>query len=146
MNKSYEKILTKNDTGETGGHQAGIVVPKKNQELLNFFPFLDLGEFNPDAWLVCTDPDGEQWQMRYIYYNGKTFEPPKSTRNEYRITYMTKFFSKWRAKSGDSVVFTVTERRNDFKIRIKRSEERIEDTNDLGATRTVILKGWRPVF
>lgn len=148
MNKSYEKLLTKNDTGETGAHQAGIVVPRKNQELISFFPALDLDDFNPDAWLLCTDPDGEQWEMRYIYYNGKTFTPARSTRNEYRITYMTKFFSKWGAKSGDSVLFTSTEIPNRFKIRIKRNDEVIENKNDSEeqAPRPVVLKGWRPVY
>ena len=127
MNTSYEKILTKNDTGETGAHQAGIAVPKKNQALLDFFPPLDQEQFNPDTWIVCTDPDGVQWEMRYIYYNGKTFSPAKSTRNEYRITHMTKFFSRWGAKSGDSVVFTSTDTPNIFKIRIKPSTEFTEE-------------------
>ncbi|USD38003.1 EcoRII N-terminal effector-binding domain-containing protein [Ferrimonas sp. SCSIO 43195] len=146
MNTSYEKVLTKNDTGETGGHQAGIVVPKKNQELINFFPALELEEFNPDAWLVCIDADGEQWQMRYIYYNGKSFAPPKSTRNEYRITHMTKFLSKWGAKPGDSVQFTSTERSNTFRIKIKRREKIIEVQNTIGEPKPVVLKGWSPVY
>ena len=33
---AVEKILSRNDTGETGGHQAGIHVPKK-KEILSFF-------------------------------------------------------------------------------------------------------------
>lgn len=146
MNTSYEKILTKNDTGETGGHQAGIVVPKTNQELIKFFPALDLDDFNPDSWIVCIDPDGEQWEMRYIYYNGKTFTPQKSTRNEYRITYMTKFFYKWGARSGDSVEFTSTDRTNVFKIRVKTGEESLETSSTSGNPKLVVLKGWRPVY
>ena len=146
MNASYEKILAKNDTGETGAHQAGIVVPKKNQELLDFFPSLDRKQFNPDAWIVCTDPDGVQWEMRYIYYNGKTFSPAKSTRNEYRITHMTKFFSRWGAKSGDSVVFTSTDTANIFKIRIKQSTEFTEEKHTSDEQKPVVLKGWRPVY
>lgn len=146
MNKSYEKALTKNDTGETGGHQAGIVVPRKNAGLLDFFPALELEEFNPDAWIVCEDPDGEQWKMRYIYYNGKTFSPAKSTRNEYRITYMTKFFSKWGAKSGDSVVFTSTDNPTNFKIRIKPNEDQCENIYSINEPKPIVLKGWRPVY
>jgi len=33
----YAKLLSANDTGETGGHQAGILVPKSDAELLAFF-------------------------------------------------------------------------------------------------------------
>lgn len=146
MNISYEKILTKNDTGETGGHQAGIAVPRKDQKLVNFFPPLELADFNPDAWITCIDPDGDNWEMRYIYYNGKTFSPPKSTRNEYRITYMTKFFSKWGAKSGDSVVFTSTDKTNVFKIRIKSNEEYPSPSATSDNEKPVVLRGWRPVF
>ncbi|MBQ4862674.1 hypothetical protein J8L98_13340 [Pseudoalteromonas sp. MMG013] len=146
MNKSYEKSLSKNDTGETGGHQAGIVVPKKNSELLDFFPALKHEEFNPDAWIVCEDPDGEKWKMRYVYYNGKTFSPPQSTRNEYRITYMTKFFSKWGVKSGDSVVFTSTDNSNNFKIHIKSHSNQGEDSDSNSEVIPVVLKGWRKVY
>ena len=34
---AIEKTLSKNDTGETGGHQAGILVPKE-PDILGFFP------------------------------------------------------------------------------------------------------------
>ena len=37
--KSITKVLSANDTGETGGHQAGILVPKE-ERLLSFFPAL----------------------------------------------------------------------------------------------------------
>jgi len=146
MKKSYEKVLTKNDTGETGGHQAGIVVPKKNAELLEFFPTLNVDEFNPDTWILCEDPDGEHWKFRYVYYNGKTFSPAKSTRNEYRITHMTKFFVKWGANSGDSVMFSYSEQFNHYKIQIKHRDEELKDTNSVREPQPVVLKGWRTVY
>lgn len=146
MNKSIEKTLTKNDTGETGGHQAGIVVPRSNLELIEFFPPFDLSEFNPDTWITCIDPNGDHWDMRYVYYNGKTFTPPKSTRNEYRITHMTKYFSKWGAKCGDSVVFSSTKNSTIFNIRIKIQGELVEVRNSSVNSKPVVLRGWRTVF
>jgi len=143
MIKSYEKVLTKNDTGETGGHQGGVAVPRKNIELLDFFPSLNPNEFNPDTWITCLDPDGDTWKMRYIYYNGKTFLPPKSTRNEYRITHMTKFFTKWGAKSGDSVIFTSAGRPTIFKIQIKRYEKTVLEKTGSTVPKPVKLRGWR---
>lgn len=145
MTKSYAKVLTKNDTGETGGHQAGIVVPKANQELLSFFPLLEPEEFNPDSWLYCTDSDGEVWKMRYIYYNGKTHTPPKSTRNEFRITHMTKFFAKWGAKAGDSVVFIKANNDNSFEINIK-SENTVHEVLIEYNNKPIVLKGWSRVY
>ena len=142
MRRSYKKVLTKNDTGETGGHQAGIAVPKKDEELLSFFPSLDPGRFNPDTWITCVDPDGEEWDLRYVYYNGKTFDPPRSTRNEYRLTYMTKLFSKLGAKSGDSIVFTSTERKKYYKIRLESGFKK----RSRSIATPIVLKGWKPVF
>ena len=146
MSNSYAKVLTKNDTGETGGHQAGIAVPRANKELLSFFPLLNSEEFNPDSWLYCTDSDGEEWNMRYIYYNGKKFTPPKSTRNEYRITHMTKFFSKWGAKSGDSVIFTRTGKEDSFQISIEKGSENSVNESKAEYNKPIVLRGWSRVY
>lgn len=144
MSASYEKILTANDIGATGGHQAGIVVPK-NKALLKFFPQLDTQAFNPDAWITCIDEDDVAWKMRYVYYNGRAFTPPKSTRNEYRMTHMTKFLSRWAARIGDAVVFSSTEKENTYTIKIRRiGTEDLAPQNAPNAI--VVLKGWRAVF
>jgi hypothetical protein len=139
-------MLTRNDLGETGGHQAGIAVPKKNKTLLNFFPELDTDEFNPEAWITCIDIDGTEWVMRYVYYNGKTFFPPKSTRNEYRITHMSKFFSKWGAKSGDSVVFKKTNRNLTYEIAIEKQSTDINKSESQSRTKPIVLRGWSNVY
>ncbi len=146
MSNSYAKALTKNDTGETGGHQAGIAIPRANLELLSFFPLLSSEEFNPDSWLYCTDSDGKEWKMRYVYYNGKTFTPPKSTRNEYRITHMTKFFSKWGAKTGDAVIFTKTSKENAFQISIKKGNKGHVNESKTEHNKPIVLKGWSRVY
>ncbi len=138
MSNTRVKILSKNDTGETGSHQAGIAVPKSNSKLISFFPQLNSDEFNPETWLHCKDPDGEEWKLRYIYYNGKTFNPPKSTRNEYRITHMTKFFKKYRVTSSDRLIFSRTEKTAHYKIRIKTSDA-------VPSNQPIKLSGWSDV-
>ena len=142
MPESHIKVLTRNDTGETGGHQGGIAVPKTRSELISFFPKLDIKDFNPEAWIYCTDQDGETWKFRYVYYNGKLFKPQKSTRNEYRITHMTRLFSKWDAKEGDSIVFTSTPKNGDYKIEILKTK----DTENNTKNEAIVLKGWSHVF
>ena len=144
MSNSYKKVLTKNDVGETGGHQAGITIPKKNSDLLDFFPQLDKKIFNPEEWITCVDPDGNEWDMRYVYYNGKTFSPRLSTRNEYRITYMTKFFKKWNAKSQDSIVFEETKKRNRYLLSIERDEA--VNPKFPQKPKVIVLKGWSKVY
>jgi hypothetical protein len=145
--KSHYKVLTDNDVGKNGGHQAGITVPRKDAELLEFFPKLDVSKFNPDIWIYCTDPSRVRWKMRYIYYNGKTFSPHKSTRNEYRITHMTKLLRKLSASTGDLLVFTATNIQNQYQISIQKKDKQNYQSvqEDLGV-KPIILRGWSKVY
>lgn len=90
MEKTFAKILSANDVGETDAHMGGILVPKGDVELLAFLPKLDPDVFNPSAWIECVTPDGQLLRLRFVYYNNK-LHAPTGTRNEYRITWLTKF-------------------------------------------------------
>lgn len=99
------KALSANDVGETGGHQAGVLVPK-SAEILSFFPTLSAKEKNPRVRLVFRDEDGlTRWEFVFIYYNNKFFG---GTRNEYRLTCMTKYLRSRNAKVGDEIVLSRT--------------------------------------
>ena len=95
------KILSMNDTGETGAHQAGILVPKGG-EVLRFFPDLGNEEKNPRCVMYFRDDSRKTWKLNFIYYNNRFFDE-KGTRNEYRLTGMTAFFRQNSLKSGDSI-------------------------------------------
>ena len=99
--QTIEKVLSANDTGETGGHQAGILVPK-DPRILDFFPRLDQTIKNPRAVLDIRDDTGHEWTFSFIYYNNRLFG---GTRNEYRLTGMTAFFREFNLKTGDTLVF-----------------------------------------
>jgi len=98
--EAIEKTLSANDTGETGGHQAGILVPK-DARILAFFPELSPHIKNPRAVLDMLDETGREWAFRFIYYNNRFFG---GTRNEYRLTGMTAFFREFNLKVGDRVI------------------------------------------
>jgi restriction endonuclease EcoRII-like protein len=98
--KAISKTLSPNDTGETGGHQAGILVPKE-ATILSFFPPLDPSVRNPRHHLVFYDDAGNRWEFAFIYYNNKFFG---GTRNEYRLTRMTDFIRRHNLKPGDEIV------------------------------------------
>lgn len=95
-----EKILSANDTGETGGHQAGILVPK-DASILGFFPHLDASVKNPRVVLQVVDDTGREWTFNFIYYNNRIWG---GTRNEYRLTGMTAYFREFNLKAGDVVI------------------------------------------
>lgn len=97
---AIEKVLSANDTGETGGHQAGICVPK-DTNILSFFPPLNAKIKNPRDVLDVLDDAGREWSFAFIYYNNRFFG---GTRNEYRLTGMTTYFREFNLKAGDKVV------------------------------------------
>lgn len=96
------KVLSANDTGETGGHQAGILVPRE-PDLLKFFPELDAKEYNPRVHMHFVDDAGTFWEFAFIYYNNSLFG---GTRNEYRLTRMTKYIRQAGLVAGDEVILS----------------------------------------
>lgn len=98
------KALSSNDLGLTGSHQAGITVPKTGR-VLNFFPVLDPTVFNPRLELDGYDEVLDSpVNLYFIYYNGKIHGT--STRNEYRLTGLTRFFKMHNAAVGDELRLT----------------------------------------
>lgn len=140
--QQYEKVLTANDTGETGGHQAGVHIPKSQKDLIAFLPILDAAKKNPDAWLCVSDEDGVKWSFRYIYYNNRLHDT-SGTRDEYRITHMTKYFRAAGAKSGDTLVLFRSEDSEIYKISIRKSGQEECTPEKIGVR--IRLKGWRRV-
>jgi hypothetical protein len=138
--KEFTKRLTANDTGESGAHQAGIHVPKGEKELIAFLPHLDTSIKNPDTWLSCIDPDGREWAFRYIFYNNKLHDPG-GTRDEYRITHMTKFFRVFGALEGDSFRISGKEGTSEYQIRVERADAQ----DPLLVEGKIKLTGWRRV-
>lgn len=112
-----EKILSRNDSGETGTHQAGWLVPKERR-ILDFFPNLDASVYNPRCIVDAIDEGGVEWSFNFIYYNSRLFG---GTRNEYRLTGVTEFLRRYRLKAGDTVIFSKSELRR-VTISIRRHE------------------------
>lgn len=142
--KSFSKILSANDVGATGAHQAGILIPKSEVELLAFLPELDPSIKNPDAWIFCEDEGGEIRKFRFVYYNNKLHDP-KGTRNEYRITYMTKYFREMRAHENDTFEISRTAGQSNYSIRIARQPEPIDKSADEQNVRIKITSAWRRI-
>ena len=118
--EAIEKVLTANDTGETGSHQAGICVPKASN-ILDFFPILEVDLKNPRTALGITDDLGLEWTFNFIYYNNKFFG---GTRNEYRLTGMTVFFRQYNLTSGDKIILQ-RESMQKIRIKFKRASEMV---------------------
>ena len=139
---SISKQLSMNDSGETGGHQAGMLIPKQ-KEILDFFPKLDSSLKNPRAAMYFTDKSGKTWKMNFIYYNNRFFG---GTRNEYRLTGMTAYFRESNLKAGDEITLT----RSNNQLSIDYTRENTPVTRELitnGQKKTVLVLGggWKVI-
>lgn len=144
IKKTFLKTLSANDVGATGGHQAGILIPKSETDLLDFLPALDCSIKNPDAWISCLDESGTMWRFRFVYYNNRLHDP-SGTRNEYRITYMTRYFREAEARPGDTIELSREEGKSHYTVRI--IDERIEapPKDEQQIFRIKIKSSWRRV-
>ena len=142
--KTFVKTLSANDVGTTGGHMGGILVPKGDGELLAFLPRLDPAVLNPSAWIDCETSGGQILRLRFVYYNNR-MHAPKGTRNEYRITYLTKFLREEQANAGDAFEISKANGADRYRIKvipIGGAQEKVE--ND-GPVRIRLTTGWRRV-
>jgi hypothetical protein len=134
-NPTLQKILTANDVGLTGSHQAGIHVP---HGLAWFFPALDQSRLNPDAWLEVVGDTGEH-QWRWIYYNNGVVAD--GTRNEFRLTRTAAFLRDSGAREGD-VLELVHRAGPAYEARIRtHAQAGILDVSTAGPWRTVSMRG-----
>ena len=131
------KRLSANDIGATGGHQAGIHVPKQ-AEILSFLPTLPRSQKNPRLTLTVREMEsGELWEFQYIYYNNRHFDVG-GTRNEYRLTGMTSFLRSVAAGVGDELEFTKDEDGSLHMRLIRKAQTDGEENIDV----LVLRSGW----
>ena len=140
-NRRFQKRLSANDVGSTGGHQGGILIPKGEKDLLAMLPPLNPNLKNPDAWLNCLDDAGHSLRFRFVYYNNKLHDHG-GTRNEYRITHMTGWFRDIGAKEGDLFEISYELGADAYSIGV-RPEETTDRTTE-GSVR-IRLSGWRRI-
>jgi len=95
------KQLSPNDLGITGTHQSGILVPKR-AEILAALPQLDPTVLNPRCTLELVDlATGVPENVSYIHYNNRI---TGGTRDEFRITGVTRYLREKAASPGDVLV------------------------------------------
>ncbi|WGW05091.1 EcoRII N-terminal effector-binding domain-containing protein [Tropicibacter oceani] len=142
--KKFLKPLSANDVGSTGAHMGGILIPKGDGELLAFLPHLDPDKYNPSEWIICVTPDGRELRLRYVYYNNRLHKP-NGTRNEYRITHLTKYFRTEGAKEGDTFEISKEDGATSYLINVVKAAKEPDEPVEDGPVRIRISTGWRRV-
>ena len=132
--KIISKVLSKNDTGESKGHQAGFYIPRN---FVYFFPRLDETVLNPRREIIFKDENLREWVFNYIYYNNSFF---KGTRNERRLTHTTGYIKYYKLKNND--VIYLSNESDMYSIR----HEKIQSESVENKTKKIILKNkWKVI-
>ena len=136
--KSFCKFLSANDTGKTGGHQAGIYIPKSSAELILDKNF-ERGE-NFSRWAKIIWQNEISTEIKFIYYGAKT-------RNEYRITNCgNKNFNPLDENNTGALLVIVQKDFENYDGWILNTESEIEkflDTFNLSAIETGNLMDYK---
>ncbi len=115
---AYCKFVTANDTGSTGGHQAGYHISKSAWSLL--FDEEGLKGTNKDKFVTIKWQDDFETESRFIYYG-------VGTRNEYRITRFGKGFPFLTDDNvGDLLVLCKIENES-YQAYVLRTDDDMED-------------------
>lgn len=117
--KSFCKFLSANDTGKTGGHQAGIYIAKNSSEIL-FDKKFERGE-NISRFVKIFWQNEIETESRFIYYGAKT-------RNEYRITNCgNKNFNPLEEKNTGALLVLVQKNFENYEGLILNTDYEIEN-------------------
>lgn len=130
------KVLSRNDTGETGGHQSGISIPKSVAGS-SVFPHLGTETLNPRVTVTFYDERNIAWTFQYIYYNDLHFGKPRhQAHDEFRLTCVKDFIIEYNVRSGCQIWFGIDEN-NVRRIGYIPDSASVEDEAPKG---TVVLK------
>lgn len=119
--KAFCKFLSANDTGKTGGHQAGIYISKPAVPII-FDQLFEKGQ-NRDRWVNIAWQDGKTTETRFIYYG-------QGTRNEYRITNFGRDFEFLRPEYTGSLFILVKYTEEDYQAFVLDNADLIDQFLD----------------
>lgn len=123
---TFTKFLAANDTGLTGGHQAGIYISKPSISILFETPGVK-GQ-NKERWVKIKWQDDFETDTRFIYYG-------QGTRNEYRITNFGRGFPFLRPEYTGALFILTKIDRDDYQGYVLNTEDEINEfLNAFGLT------------
>ena len=115
--QAFCKFLSANDTGKTGGHQAGIYISKPSIPIL--FDEAGIKGENKDKWVKIKWQNDFETDSRFIYYG-------RGTRNEYRITNFGRNFPFLKSEYTGALFILVKETELDYQAFILNTDDEIE--------------------
>lgn len=115
---AFSKFIKPNDTGSTGGHQAGFHMHKNSWPL--FFELPGEKGSNKDHYVTIKWQDDFETESRFIYYG-------VGTRDEYRLTRFGRGFPYLTDDNVGDLLILVKKSADFFEGYVLSSDEDIED-------------------
>lgn len=115
---AFSKFITANDTGATGGHQAGFHIHKHSWKL--FFDKPGVKGENKDIHVKIKWQNDFETESRFTYYG-------KNTRNEYRLTRFGKGFPFLNEENVGDLLVIAKKGKEYYLAFVLSSDEDIED-------------------
>ena len=134
---AFCKFLSANDTGATGGHQAGILVSKSAASMMFHESLPKTGILKREVKIAW--PDGHETTSRFTYYSSK---------NELRITSFGRDFPFLRPDQTGSLFIFTQQDYDDYKAYFLDMEDEIDEfleTLSLSPTQTNALISTKPL-
>ena len=139
------KVLSRNDTGETGGHQSGISIPK-SVATSNVFPHMSKTILNQRREITFTDEGGRDWILQYIYYNDKYHgKPANKCHDEFRLTCTNAYIKEYNIKSGDKVWFAIDNDGKRFIGFLRNGQEIKQDYQEEDGVVVLKIRSWTSI-
>lgn len=115
---AFTKFITANDTGATGGHQAGFHIHKNAWQL--FFDTAGIKGSNKDKFLTIKWQNDFETESRFIYYG-------IGTRNEYRLTRFGRGFPYLQDENIGDLLVIVKKANDYYEAFVLQSDEGIDE-------------------
>lgn len=139
------KVLSRNDTGETGGHQSGISIPKDVAKS-SIFPNMSKLILNPRCEITFIDDSRKEWNLHYIYYNDKYHG--KSTgkcHDEFRLTCTNAFIKEYNIKAGDQIWFAVNDKGKRYIGFLRKGQSPAQEYKEENGFVFLKIKSWTSI-
>lgn len=115
---AFTKFITANDTGATGGHQAGFHIHKNAWQI--FFETPGEKGSNKDKFITIKWQNDFETESRFIYYG-------TGTRNEYRLTRFGRGFPYLQDENIGDLLVIAKKEDNFYEAFILQSDEEIDE-------------------
>src|SRR5262245_26685959 len=115
---SFSKYITANDTGSTGGHQAGYHIHKNAWQL--FFETPGKKGENEEKFITIKWQDDFETNSRFIYYG-------VGTRNEYRLTRFGRGFPFLQDENIGDLLIICKKNHDYYQAFVLQTDEDIDD-------------------